>query len=387
MPAGTTRRNDGASPVSILTRLIEDHSRDQNPMGAPQYNPYNAFLSDWSDAEILAVLEKSLRDPQCMLPGGCGENIPHFLLGEWLRRDADAALAWLQNHDDPRIREVLTKTVACYWPTDRAEEGLRRALSKESCFGSPRSYANGAIAQSAKRGAAEVANLLELLASHNLDNWVEFDFPDHFDFKSLVATDAFRSLLGKASDPKDNRGSCNLYREWFNQDRNKAFGWLAKQDNPIVWQSLFPWDDCGNDHYVWLAGALDAADGPTRDRAMDAFQSENRAQSLGKKPETALRLLNAVHDPELAARLRTDLTAQAIYYDVRVALPLLENLSDPSARIALLEKIDFSNPNYQGGFGFPDSDKALFRAKLVEWGATPEKVEAIIQAIVWRKKP
>lgn len=90
---------------------------------AEAFNPIAKKLEDWTEEDLRANLEASLREPDFMLRNSVGEGIGTMLLAEWLSRDVDAAVAWFDNLSSPAMKGNLAVGLMDLWPRNHAQEG------------------------------------------------------------------------------------------------------------------------------------------------------------------------------------------------------------------------------------------------------------------------
>lgn len=170
----------------------------------PEYNPLSEKLTDWTDEEIHAALDASLTDPTYALADGAGENIDGLLLGEWVKRDLVAAVAWFDTLESRSAQSRLALSLSSRWPADKAEEGFEFIRSHRNVFpaGNDWPIIEKTLENRAKQGVSAVEGLLGTLRREKMEAGFRtpIHFPDGFDFARLAATEEFQNLWdgGKA---------------------------------------------------------------------------------------------------------------------------------------------------------------------------------------------
>jgi hypothetical protein len=137
----------------------------------PGFDPVVEELADWTDAEIRDALNESLTDPHAALTGWAGNELGVKLLGEWVKRDFAAALAWFEALDSRAVKARLAGTLSDQWPRDKAENGLEFLRANRDLFtsASQRSLLLKAMDDRTKRGPAAVEDLLRVLREEKFD--------------------------------------------------------------------------------------------------------------------------------------------------------------------------------------------------------------------------
>lgn len=339
------------------------------------YNPLTGELANWTDREIIDALNASLSDPEIMLDPRYGANLATLLLAEWMRRDFSAALAWFDGLESKPVKARLLQHLEYHWPEDKVEEGLAFVRSHLPLF-SWSSYDQlivNAFGSRAKQGASAVEGLLKILKEENIRFEVShpIQFPPDFDFPALVKTAEFKELWDRGGNIVSVGGGCTMFlRGWSERDRDAAFQWLL--DNHGVEALTL---NLLLQPRKWIGSKIASLDPAQRSEYVD----QNHRGWL-QFPGNLVQFTQEITDPAFLDQLRA-IGVQSLHGgNAHNVMPLLEGIEDPAKRIELLENTpppSKEDKPYLGG-RFDHIDEGLLRAKLAEWNAPQERIDAII---------
>ncbi len=339
----------------------------------PGFNPLAEKLADWTDEEIIAALNASLHDPDFALPSGAASGLDGLLLGEWMQRDLDAAIAWFDRLESVSTKSRLASALSYRWPADKSEQGLAFVLANRVLFPETTAWSilTKVLEGRAKQGPAAVENFLRTLREEKIEFSSEAPghFPDHFDFATLANGDEFQQLW-ESGDAKP------LILAWHSQNRDQAFDWLVENHGVkslAAIASLADGDVLGN--AKWLGGKVEALDAKQRGEFLEEMR-----ETWTVHPTNLVAFAEGIADPGVLAEARL-LGVQSVFAgQTHQMMPLLESIEDPAERIAILENARpsalFSRyPDYRR---FDVSNESFLRRKLAEWHASDARIESII---------
>lgn len=344
---------------------------------APGYNPYEDIVADWTDEEIRAALEESLKHPDCALARGAAGELPGFLLGLWMKRDLDAALAWVNALEASSMKHKITESLALKWPLDKTAEGVDYLIAHRDLFAgiSTPIMLNRAIQQCAMEGAESVKAMLRKMDAAGLvpvrvgqDLVVKKDF----DFAALMDSPE----LAKAWEMGPGR---EFAMEWFQQDRAAAFDWmLQKHGMKEVFSLVYGEGDLKGD-LRWMGGHIETLEPERREEFFESVKLHWSAS-----PFLAKEFAEGMKDPVLQEQTRLSFGAKGTFSEqFSEGVDLLEHVAEPAKRVAALEQL--AREEIAAGsvrYGPPDTDNVAFlRGKLEEWQASPEQIELIVNRL------
>ena len=159
----------GPRPVWTTADFLQSARDLDSRMKQPGFNPLAEKVADWTDQEIIAALNASLTDPECILFGGAGEGLVTQLFGEWMRRDLAAAIAWFDRLEPPGVKTRFIWPIMSNWPAEENEKGLAFILTNKNILpladGGP--ILTRAFEERAEKGAAAVIDLLKTSRERN----------------------------------------------------------------------------------------------------------------------------------------------------------------------------------------------------------------------------
>jgi hypothetical protein len=339
----------------------------------PGFDPVVEELADWTDAEIRDALNESLTDPHAALTGWAGNELGVKLLGEWVKRDFAAALAWFEALDSRAVKARLAGTLSDRWPRDKAENGLEFLRANRDLFtsASQKSLLLKAMDDRTKRGPAAVEDLLRVLREEKFDPEFgkDFHFPPGFDFQTLMRGEE----VGKLS-PAGVLST--ILRAWCDVDREQAFDWLLENHGAAGPVTLVDnYEGSFNGRARWLGGKFQELDASQRTE----FLNSMLATWFSNADNTA-GFVAGISDPSVRAEVANVMPQLVFAGKASQAMPLLEAIPDPARRIQILEtatpaELLVKAPDLRF---FGATDEALLREKLAEWKASETQIDAII---------
>ncbi|MES2923411.1 MAG: hypothetical protein V4819_17785 [Verrucomicrobiota bacterium] len=334
----------------------------------PGFNPLSERLTDWSDGEIVAALNACLTDP-----GFAFGSLDDFLLGEWMKRDFDAAIAWFDKLESRSVKSRLASALSHQWPADKAEQGLAFVRANRDIYPGPTAWSimTKVFDNRVKQGPAALEDLLRVAREEKLEfgGGSPGSLPTHFDFAAFAKGEEFEKLW--------ESGQANLLMlAWHAQDRGEAFDWLlenhgAKSLSAIA--RLPDGDTPGN--LKWMGRKFETLDPDQRQEFLDEMQ-------LGWAvfPTLLVTFSQGISDPAVMDEARR-MGVQGIFAGkIQEAMPLIESIKDPARRIEILEQAEPSavfdtRPDLRRFDAFNESQ---LRAKLTEWHATKSQIKSIL---------
>jgi hypothetical protein len=334
----------------------------------PGFDSLSEKLADWSDAEIIAALNACLTDP-----GFAFSGLDNSLLGEWMKRDFDAAIAWFDHLESRSVKSRLASSLSHQWPADKAAQGLAFVRANREIFPGPTAWSilTKVFDSRVKEGPAALEELLRVAREEKLEfnGGSHGTVPGHFDFAAFAKREEFQKLW--------ESGQANLLMlAWHAQDRDEVFDWLlenhgAKSLSAIT--RLPEGDTLGN--LKWLGGKFESLDPAQRHEFLEQMQL-----NWTVFPTNLVTFSQGISDPAVLEEARM-MGVQGIFAGkTREAMSLIESIGDPAKRIEILEKAEPSSlfttrPDLRGFDAFNES---LLRAKLAEWHATNAQIKTIL---------
>jgi len=353
-----------------LVRATQERMKNQQGGNSPLARQ----LAEWSTDEIRAALEESVRSPDSIFRVTPGARVEYELILEWMKRDHEAAAAWLETVESDYAKARLVPMIIGAWPKEDAMAGLDFFI-KHRKPGSAENFSLYAKAfnQAAASGPKAVdAVLSRFLGEHLLlYEHINLEFPAGFDFRTLVAGDEFGKLEARGQ-------SLPLQREWSDQDPAGAFSWLMEKGGIAkAWDMAGMYgEEAGLQRLKWLGGEMNKWSAEQRKELAD-----HALLSWSSEPEALKYLAQGMKNPALAEELRIH-SIQAIYEGkAKQAMRVLGDIPDPSRRIELLLAAERSPvlENEGASISFPAAGEASMRSTLREWNATEAQIDTIIQ--------
>lgn len=337
--------------------------------------PFSGKWKEWSDEELRAALDEGVKDPGAAMDLTPERKVMSALLGEWMRRDPDSALAWFEGMVSESMRWGLVSSVSENWPPDRAEEGLEYVIAHRDWFESDDSSGSarlirGVIDEAAKEGAEAVGELLGKLRENRLD-WQFGDgwqFPPDFDFSAL------------AKHPEVAGMKTMFFAGiWMSRDPEGAFAHLIGGVPP------------GDAKVRGLFNDVLPRNGPAkREEAaarVDWLTEKIRSLPDGERTEIASRISMAIDDPETRGRFVGGVDDEAARKAVipesmdlmgrrgaRELLSFVDHAFEGEARLDALEDM---KPGVMRDAS--EAARAVLEAKLAEWNAPPDRARMIME--------
>ncbi|MDB6077398.1 MAG: hypothetical protein JWO82_1145, partial [Akkermansiaceae bacterium] len=164
------------------------------------------------------------------------------------------------------------------------------------------------------------------------------------------------------------------------QDPDAAFDAIValnRENGAMPGEYLYLPESPTPERAVWLAGKLNDL---TPNECSNLIQSQGLGM-LGSSPEAALAFTRALTDPA-NRRQMADYAARSMpSIGVEAALPQLEFLGDPPARLAYLENFTSSFQRAIDSPGITPAGDQLLRTALQQWQATPQQIETIMTRV------
>lgn len=363
------RPNNPPRPQWTKQELVAAATKFSAKVMSGSFNPYAELLAGWTDEEIRAALEESLRTPECVMENGGQTGLPGMLLRTWMDRDLDAAAAWFESLKSSSKGELFM-ALSHHWPEARAAEGLEFFLRLNQNLSSVSGWSiiTKALRQQAANGPQAMGALLGRLLDQNvgLQFGNPLDLPKGFDFAALAKHEAFARL-------PDCGLTQSLLTEWSHQDPDGNFDWIAREGKWKQVGGLLN-DPTGSKPEIlaWLAGRIARLDASARESLFEG------ADFKQVKPAKLVTFANALQNPELAERVKCEGIRSIFAGNVKRVLPLLEAVSEPSRRLEILATME--PPPVSGrSVRFDDASVRILNNKLREWGADEAKAAAIIE--------
>ncbi|WAC19896.1 hypothetical protein OVA24_00705 [Luteolibacter sp. SL250] len=336
-------------------------------------------MSDWTDAEVLAVLDATTDDLDSLLAGGGG--LRGEIFREYLRRDFDAGLAWFSTQDN-RWQPQLSWYLAERWPDGRGED-LLRFLNKHPDITSRRdtkAILTKHISAAAAGGVGPFRATLERLGQEGLlDHFMRAGFtpPEGFSFAEFLGGPPITGLPLYFRD--------EMMRSWFKADRDAAFAWTLEQNGAAgLMVTLSPTQDVNRETARWLGSKMDGLSTEQRAAFLDAFENKTHRITVTDR----LTLMDGADDPQVREEIRTRIAQGMFTGRLSEGLGPVEDIAEPEERLRFLETLEQSPRTLRThARGFKAADRETLRGKLRDWGAGPARVEAIITHLQTRDAP
>ena len=356
----------GPRPVWTTADFLQSARDLDSRMKQPGFNPLAEKVADWTDQEIIAALNASLTDPECILFGGAGEGLVTQLFGEWMRRDLAAAIAWFDRLEPPGVKTRFIWPIMSNWPAEENEKGLAFILTNKNILpladGGP--ILTRAFEERAEKGAAAVIDLLKTSRERNIQIATGYliQFPYGFDFPALMGSPEFQILW------EEKKASLFLHG-WFAKDWDAAFEWMLEKNGAASLSEIHLW---GADE-KWLGAKFEALDAGQRGEVLEA-----KTRQWINHPDALVTFAQGIQDPVILEEACQ--AAIQIFYSGKThqVMPVIESIADPARRIEILENAPAKTPNGRARSEFSAIDESLLRKKLAEWQATDAQVESII---------
>lgn len=341
----------------------------------PHLNPLEAGMAEWTDAELRAALNESLTDPDFALPNGGGDSAVSALLGEWMKRDFKAVMAWFDSVESRTLQEKLSSHLTLQWPVERAEEGLDFVIAHREWFSDYKGWAIAAkcVTHQAEKGPLAVADMIRKLRELTLDGNTgnRLELPDGFDFLSLVKQPVFRESW------EGNGLAKTLMKSWFAQNREEAFAWTLEDRGAAALADDFARRNLTDDQldHEWFGGKFAAMNGQQQEEVINSCK-----EMWIFNPRHLITFTKEIHDPEVLARVR-GIAAQSIFAGKTMdAMPVIESIPGVEQRLELLESAT-PDPYFNTidrPRRFDEVSETQLRKKLAEWQVGEARTEAIV---------
>lgn len=379
---GESRGEQLRSPEDF-SRWIAEQAAAYKPGSGPLGTFHTKELESWSIEELGAALADGLRDPRLVREGPARAAIL-ALLGEWTKRDPDAAWAWLSALPAGPLRSRLGAAIDEQWPEARAEEGLEMVMANVENFhsgGFPyylRLLRLG-VQSAAQRGPLAVDDLASRARKSGLQSPHGVSFPPGFDFAALIHAPFTADQLSHIGIP-----TSFATHAWLSADVDAAIPGLAALDR-----------EQGRDPGFHLFNSLrHASDEEARKvgAAIGKLPAEQQREILAGGgmnvflgQTSGLRsLIEALPDPGMRSEASLAAAARFFRSDLNEALKFIDAGSDPADRVANLEaRIAATTrpPKYSSDSGLESSGEEALRETLSSWNASPEQAERIVEGL------
>ncbi len=387
-PEGAPRRELPRS-AQDLQRWAQELAARFDPLTGYGDPDYARELADWSQGELRAALEQGLADPGVSREGGPVHAALLALLGEWTKRDPDAAWAWLSGLPQGPTRVSLCEAIAAHWPQDRIEECLDGVMANVEDFhvGDGKRY-HRLLQLSAESAAMRGPLALDELVSRTRESGMEFpdtglNFPPGFDFAGFVRAPF---MAGQLSQKGGYPGF-----EMEKALRFVAEGWLRADVGAAVPGLLALEHDNKRDTGTYLFQGLAWAGVDQARQAGAALGKlpleEQRELFTGygmsrfhAEPEARRALIDALPDAGMRSTANLAVAGQLLRaHRLIQALPFVSAGSDPTERIAILEsQLEEVAKVRSEGWELAPADSEEVRKTLVSWQADEERIGRIL---------
>lgn len=346
------------------------------------YGSKERGIEKWSDAELRAALDASLREPECMATSGSSGGIQAaaILLGEWMKRDLDGALAWFEQVKPETARDRMAFGLDVMWPEEEAERGLVYFREHPELKGPGSSYVfNNAALLIAKRGPAAFADFLEQASPEERrylgSTWQE-SFPPGFDFSSLMETKTMQEML-------DARQGYTLLRMWQKQNPDQVMAYLIENDRTNMLLGMVRSDYRNREKAMeWIGSKIDSMDAESRAKVVAQAKQE-----MSNEPAMLRNIADATRDPALQESLRREGLRLMFYGNTAEGLKFLDKIALPSQRIEMLEALAPIDANTRRGRSIQPPEADVLRQKLREWNADEARIDTIIGGLTKISQP
>ena len=367
-------RNARATPPPMTpNQLLAEARRLVETPGKSRRTTLDETIADWTDAEVIAALEQAAREPDLLLEQ---DSFAGDLMRAFSKRNPENAMRWAL--DQPLLvkRKFAGLVLSALLPT-RADEALALARTHPDIFEGkvPTNVVRALVTSSAQQGAEAFVSRLKDLMADGSAPFMEFpkDVPKGFDFAAALDSPDFKPLVSQ-------KLKSSMLNAWMAENRDAAFQWVLENDGARRLDQLRDsrWSHAElTGHVRWMAEKVEAMPEEQWKEVILA----NRSSFITNQGHASL-WLESLHDPTVKEAFR-NAAAGGIFFGNRntmeVGLKALDGLQDDQARIGRLEELslDFS------GFRMPpDADaETLLREKLEQWGADPQRSDAIIEKV------
>jgi|GEM_PF-3695295 len=380
-PAGSDSHADHPVDGDGFIRLLREKGFgadvDENPA---------ELLRDWTDRELLAGLDEAAEDLR--RPSSDAEGLLNILFYFYARRDIAAALDWLGRQRQVTITGIISSS---FLPPERGREMLEFLTERPELYRSYRSpflqLELTVLRAEMQQGVDSLLPLVRKLLAVDPDSLSvkNLQFPPGFGYAVLLEG------LSLESDVHSKGGiNGSIISQWMNHDRDAAFRWLV--ENQEYGTSLKQLRPDTVEKVTWLVGKLDTLSSGQ----LQTFIQVNSTNLVTNSLMDVDAALSAARTPAVRTALR-DAFARGVFTGQREhmerGVKALESVPDTAERLRLLEQIEPSREvRVDGGVSFhdpfspvPAGEKqytgSLLRERLLEWGATGDRADAIISRI------
>jgi hypothetical protein len=391
VPPSTAPRSPNTGPRRELPRSPEDFARwiaERAAAYQPGSGPADSFhtkeLENWTPEELRASLAEGLGDPG-LLREGPARRAMLALLGEWTKRDPDAAWAWLSGLPAGPVRSRLGGAIAEQWPLARAEEGLELVIADVENFkvwgvSFYVGLLHKAVESAAKRGPLAADELISRAYKSGLQSpGTGLVFPPGFDFAGFIRAPFTAGTLSHQGIP-----SSYATEAWLRADADAAIPGIValdRQQGRAPGFHLFNSMRHANEEQSRKVGVALGKLPPERQR--EILTSGGMNVFLGETP--VLRaFVEVLPDPSLRAEASLAAAGRLFRRDLGEALKFIDAGSDPAERVANLEAqmaAPAGTPRYSSDSSLDSSAEKQLRETLASWNASPEQVERIVEGL------
>lgn len=342
----------------------------------------NDLVKDWSDEEILAVLNEAALRPDAMLRY---DSIARSLLGVFATRDPQRALEWVLAQPDIAHQKYADFVLIGFGP-DRFEEALAMVKQHPDLFNRsgdfgfrlPYKVVGDGMTDAMNHGPEAFVSRLKELMDVGADRWTlgyATSVPDGFDFEAVLTSPDFKNLNLESTQKF-------LLTNWAAQDREAAFQWLLQNQGIGEINSLNQawWDQATPEGVGFIQWAVAKVESSTPEQR-EVFL-EKTSQDLLSGGVDFNTWIDAAKEPEFKESLRALGVKRIIggqNSDVESGLSALETYPDLESRLSALEAFAME-PGRGKRMSFPDWEK-LVRNRLAEWGADSTRVDGIVKGL------
>jgi hypothetical protein len=154
------------------------------------------LLGGWTEAEIIQALNEALRTPDCVARSGSHGNLRWKLFIAWMKKNPDAAVAWIETLKSAEVRDGFIREAIRQWPKDRLMEGVDFLIARHwqpgSYYSEP--FIRSAFESEAAKSSADFQRLLDRFHQARIESLLEsINLPPEFDFRSLIQSESFRA--------------------------------------------------------------------------------------------------------------------------------------------------------------------------------------------------
>lgn len=342
----------------------------------------NELVKDWSDEEILAVLNEAALRPDAILRY---DSIARSLLGIFTKRDTQRAFEWVLAQPDIAQQKYASFLLIGFEP-DRFDEALAMVkqhpdlFNQSDGFGSklPHKLMADGMTDGMNHGPEAFVSRLKEFIELGADHWAlgyATSVPDGFDFEAVLTSPDFKNLNLKSTQKF-------LLSNWAAQDREAAFQWLIQHQGIGEINSLNRtwWDQATPEGVGFIQWAVAKVESSTPEQR-EAFLAKTSQDLLSGRVDFNT-WIDAAKEPEFKESLRA-LGVKGIIggqnSDVESGLSALETYPGLESRLSALEAFAME-PGSGKRMSFPDWEK-LIRDRLTEWGADSTRVDGIVKGL------